>query len=111
MPRSGSPTEEHYRETGTLECLYTIRPSLSSVLEQADALRKTNRLNVHFLLCCRDIDWLHANANQLPGKYPAILFTRKRLRGLSLDDAKLIVDAWGTLGQRGLRDLALGEFD
>jgi hypothetical protein len=29
--------EEHFRQTGTRECLYTIRPSVSSVLEQADA--------------------------------------------------------------------------
>jgi hypothetical protein len=82
-----------------------------NVFEAADALRKTNRLSFHFLLCCRDTDWLHANANQLPRKYPGILFTTKRLRGLSLDDAKLIVNAWEKLGQNGLRELAAAKFD
>lgn len=82
-----------------------------SVFENAQWLRSANRRNFHFLLCCRDTDWLAVKGRDLLERYrdvPAALFT---LKGLVPDDAQAIVWAWQRLGPEGLRDLYAEQFD
>lgn len=75
-----------------------------SVFDLAKAIRISGRKDFQFLLCCRDTDWIGANADQLPWKQYTS-FIEKRLRGLSLEDAELIVSAWGHYGKQGLGKL------
>lgn len=66
--------------------------------------RRGNK-NVHFLLCCRDTDWratgLHLLTWGLSSDYKEIPLQR-----LLLADAEKVIDAWGSYGQEGLRDMA-----
>ncbi|MBX3743653.1 MAG: metallophosphoesterase [Akkermansiaceae bacterium] len=59
---------------------------------------------VHFLLACRDSDWLGSRADDLRWSDVSI-FQKERLAGLDADDAKAIVTAWGDFGNAGLGDM------
>ncbi|MEN3943505.1 metallophosphoesterase [Prosthecobacter sp. SYSU 5D2] len=59
---------------------------------------------VHFLLACRDSDWIASKANDLPWASNCS-FSQHRLEGLSAEEATLIVSAWTSYGEKGLGDL------
>jgi len=78
--------------------------------EAASQLHSAGRSNVHFLLAARDVDW-HANFGDTPEweTWLNAWVARPRaiiLRGISHDDARLVVEAWAKLGAAGLRELA-----
>lgn len=60
---------------------------------------------VHFLIACRDSDWLASKANELTWS-SICTFQQERLEGLDSKDAEAIVDAWAAYGTKGLGDLA-----
>lgn len=60
---------------------------------------------VHFLLACRDSDWLGSRADALSWNEVST-FQIERLSGLDTDDAEAIVAAWGDFGKAGLGDMA-----
>lgn len=74
------------------------------VFESAKSFRKMERKDIQFLLCCRDSDWLHAEANEWSWK-DYVNFVEKRLRGITEEDAKIIVKGWSQLGSKGLGNL------
>lgn len=82
----------------------------SDVFGAVKALRGANRKNFQFLLCCRDTDWLGAKGDLFPWRQFSS-FSEVRIRGLSLTDAELIVDAWGAYGSQGLGALASSTCD
>lgn len=76
------------------------------IAEAARLLHAENRANVDFLLAARDADWLAAGGDRQPwGQWlkqqPDIL-----LRGLSTEDARVVVVAWTRAGAVGLRELS-----
>jgi hypothetical protein len=75
------------------------------VFDSVQALHKEGRKNIQFLLSCRDTDWIGAKAEQLPWR-EYTTFVEKRLRGLSLEDAALIVKAWKQYGNLGMGRLS-----
>ncbi len=78
----------------------------SDVFSTVKWFYETGRKNVQFLLCCRDTDWINAEADRLPWRSYVPTFVEKRMRGLSLEDAEKIVGAWNHYGDRGLRELS-----
>lgn len=60
---------------------------------------------VHFLIACRDSDWLASKANELTWS-SSCTFQQERLDGLDAKDAEAIVGAWTAYGSKGLGDLA-----
>ncbi len=77
----------------------------SELFASVKALHELNRTDIHFLMTCRDTDWRGAKGDQLPWPQFTTL-SEKRLRGLTLDDAKLIVHAWNDFGARGMGKLS-----
>lgn len=77
---------------------------VENIFQSVNFLHRQGRNYVHFLACCRDTDWLAAGGNKLPWR-EYINFVEKRLRGLSFEDALLIVESWGKCGQEGLGQL------
>lgn len=77
---------------------------VSDIFQSVQFLHRQGRNYVHFLACCRDTDWLAAGGNKLPWR-EYINFVERRLRGLSFEDALLIVESWGRCGQEGLGQL------
>lgn len=73
-----------------------------SLIEQ---LPRRARGIVHFLLACRDSDWLSSDASRLPWSQ-VCSFHQERLSGLEEADATAIVATWGTFGVEGLGKLA-----
>lgn len=72
-----------------------------------DALRELNavgRRNLQFLLTCRDTDWRAVGADDLHWNDYAV-FNRVPLHGLTLPDARRLVDAWSAYGREGLQQL------
>jgi hypothetical protein len=67
-------------------------------------LKRLAKTNVHFLLCSRSIDW-RAEAKELGLITRDADYQEIRLRGLTQDDARDVVRAWGALGREGLRNL------
>jgi hypothetical protein len=62
---------------------------------------KMEQQHICFVLACRDTDWIAAGGDRLPWRtYAQVVDIR--LRGLTTEDALLIVEAWGKLGERGL---------
>ena len=60
--------------------------------------------NVHFLLACRDTDWLATESSRLPWDQHAS-FSEVLLRGLTKDDAHIIIRGWRRLGKPGMGKL------
>ncbi len=76
-----------------------------SVVELLPRLPSQLQGRVHFLLACRDSDWLGSHANEL--KWSSVCdFQQKRLAGLGMADAEAVVAAWACFGKLGLGDLA-----
>lgn len=77
------------------------------VFEVVRVLREKLRHNVHFLLSCRDTDWKAQNADRF--EWSQYIYVHpsppKILRGLTLEDANLIIEAWDYYGERGLGKL------
>ncbi|MDD2856511.1 MAG: metallophosphoesterase [Desulfuromonadaceae bacterium] len=74
------------------------------VFESAKSFNRSDRKDIQFLLCTRDSDWYHSEANDWPWK-DFVSYEEKRLRGLTNEDAKLIVEAWSRFGNKGLGSL------
>lgn len=72
--------------------------------QTVQALRSNERRNIQFLLCCRDTDWKAVEADKLAWKQSAT-FVEKQLRGLTIEDAKCVVEAWSRFGEEGLKEL------
>lgn len=68
-------------------------------------LREKKKNNVHFLLCCRDTDWKGEHADELDWD-TYVHYVEKPIRGLTLEDANLVVKAWQYYGDNGLGKLA-----
>jgi len=62
---------------------------------------KRQGAGICILLACRDTDWISEKCQQLPWRTYAQVVDIP-LRGLSKEDAALIVEAWGKHGARGL---------
>jgi len=77
----------------------------AAVVEFLAQLPGDLRCRVHFLLACRDSDWLGSHANELNWSN-VCTFQQERLAGLGMEDAKAIVLAWESFGNLGLGDLA-----
>lgn len=75
------------------------------VFDAVCLLHEKAKNNVQFLLCCRDTDWRGERADVLSWNEHAYLVTRL-IRGLTLEDANLVVEAWGYYGDRGLGKLS-----
>ncbi|HAL71674.1 MAG TPA: hypothetical protein DCP71_07865 [Verrucomicrobiales bacterium] len=60
---------------------------------------------VHFLLACRDSDWLGSRLDDLRWNEIST-FHKERFSGLNNEDAKAIVSAWGDFGNAGLGDMS-----
>ena len=60
---------------------------------------------LHLLLAARDTDWRAAVRDEAPWRQ-LIDFRRRRMRGVALEDAAKLIDAWSTLGKEGLGKLA-----
>lgn len=73
----------------------------NNIYETVKEVRKQNRRDVQFLLCCRDTDWIAARADSLDWHRYAELIEMP-LRGLTSEDARKIVAAWARLGLKGL---------
>lgn len=67
-------------------------------------LWKDKRDDVHFLLCCRDIDWIAVGIDDHQWK-PYVELRPHLLKGLSSKDATLIVTKWSHFKKLGMRDL------
>jgi len=75
------------------------------IFENAKSFRKAERRDIQFLLCCRDSDWLAADANQWPWK-DYVIYIEKRMRGITLEDSEIIVRGWSQFGSKGLGNLS-----
>ena len=73
----------------------------ANIFDELKLLHESGRDDIKFLLTCRDSDWRGAKADQLPWAQYASFMT-KRLRGLSHEDAELIVKTWSNYGSRGM---------
>lgn len=69
------------------------------------ALRKAERGDVHFLLTCRDTDWIAAKGN-LKAWSTVADYREVPLSGLEPKDAVEIVRSWGRYGEKGLGRLS-----
>jgi calcineurin-like phosphoesterase family protein len=74
------------------------------IFELAKLLKAANRDDFDFLITCRDSDWLASKADTLPWN-SCSQFTERKLRGLEIDDARLVVNAWAEYGEKGLGNL------
>ena len=76
-----------------------------TVVEMLPRISSALQGRVHFLLACRDSDWLGSHANEL--KWSSVCdFQQERLAGLGMADAEAVVAAWASFGKLGLGDLA-----
>jgi hypothetical protein len=78
---------------------------VGDIFEAARCLHRAGRTNVHFLVAARDTDWRFAVGDQQPWgtllhRHPEVF-----LRGLTENDAPLLVEAWRAFGAEGLRAL------
>ncbi len=76
--------------------------AVADFLNRMPALLKSR---VHFLLACRDSDWLGSHADSLRW-YDSCNFQQERLTGLDIEDARALISAWESFGKAGLGDLA-----
>jgi len=75
------------------------------IFETAKSFRRAGRRDIQFILCCRDSDWLAAEANEWQWK-EHVIYVEKRLRGITLEDAELIIKGWAQFGSNGLGNLS-----
>jgi len=76
----------------------TIGNQLFHIVQQAAKKRRTG---ICILISCRDTDWTAVKCDQLPWQdYGEV--SEYRLRGLTREDAEVIVSAWTKYDQRGL---------
>ena len=80
------------------------------IFENAKSFRKAGRRDIQFLLCCRDSDWLAAEANEWPWK-DYVIYIEKRLRGITREDAEIIIKGWSQFGSKGLGELSGLDFN
>lgn len=76
------------------------------VFDAVRLLRERNKNNVQFLLCCRDTDWKGEHADEWGWREYVTKYEEKFIRGLTLEDANLVVEAWRHYGEEGLGKLA-----
>lgn len=74
---------------------------VKDIFEAVKFLHESGRRNVHFLLSCRDTDWKGASGEQFPWQQYTN-FVTKHLRGLSSEDASLVIKAWSRYGKQGM---------
>lgn len=83
---------------------------VNSIQECLELLHRTSRGNVDFLLAARHADWRGARGESISWASLCMRHPDVILRGLNDErDARAIVDAWSTLGEQGLRGLAVHE--
>lgn len=75
------------------------------LFETTKSFRRAERGDIQFLLCCRDSDWLAAEANEWQWK-EYVTYVEKRLRGITQEDAEIIIKGWSQLGSKGLGSLS-----
>lgn len=75
------------------------------VYEAVCILREKSKNNVQFLLSCRDTDWKGERADELNWR-EKVFFDSRVMRGLTIEDANLVVEAWRRYGEPGLGRLA-----
>ncbi len=80
-----------------------IVPGLS---DSARAVNASNRNGIHFLLAARDADWKNAHGPREAWAEWLTCFPDIVLRGITPNDAKVILGAWEIAGPDGLRELA-----
>ncbi|MBA7705755.1 hypothetical protein ES703_114593 [subsurface metagenome] len=68
------------------------------IVEQAT---KKGRRGICIFISCRDTDWIAAKCDRLPWQDYAQV-TEYRLRGLTPEDAELVVNAWTKYDRKGL---------
>lgn len=92
-----------YARPGTTWLVATDYADLTArnTFDAVRAVREANRINVCFLLCARDTDWLGAQADRLDFKRYALVFP-KPMRGLTDAEARRIVAAWRACGPEGM---------
>lgn len=73
----------------------------AEVLHTLQRLTETDRPKVHFLLAARDTDWKAAKADRLAW-FKYCDFSQRPMRGISKQDADVIVSAWAKVGTKGL---------
>ena len=78
----------------------------SKVHAIVSSLHKQERRDIQFLLCCRDTDWIAASADRLPWNRFTLHYEKKKLSGLSREDARKVVENWSHFGERGLGELS-----
>jgi len=78
----------------------------SLVTDLYESIRAIRRdANIHFFVACRDTDWIEHNGNDFAwGQFAK--FTERRMKGLDDHDARVIVEAWSKLGEKGLGKLS-----
>lgn len=74
--------------------------------DSARGVGELNRNGVHFLLAARDADWKNAQGSRQPWAEWLDSFPDIVLRGITANDAKVVLTAWEGLGPDGLRELA-----
>ncbi len=84
--------------------------NIASALSDYLTSQRGKRDDVLYLLCSRDTDWIGAGATRIDWQ-SICKFNVFKLRGLSREDAQLIIGAWGALGDRGLGQLKRMETD
>jgi predicted phosphodiesterase len=77
----------------------------AKIHEMTHRLQRLGRNDVHFLIGCRDTDWIAAKANNLSWDSSAV-FHQNNLRGLKQTEAREIIAAWSRHGPKGLGRLS-----
>ncbi len=80
------------------------------IFENAKSFRNAERRDIQFLLCCRDSDWIAAEANEWSWK-DYVIYNEKRLRGITIEDAEIIIKGWSQFGSKGLGELSGLDFN
>lgn len=83
---------------------------LNDIVNASRELNASQFPGVHFLLCSRLNDWIAAKGPHKPW-HKFVSLNQIELRGLSIEDAKVIVESWYQYGDRGLGKLQGLELD
>ncbi|MDE6846594.1 MAG: metallophosphoesterase [Lachnospiraceae bacterium] len=86
-------------------CADNCFPVAGKLFKLLEELSKKREQHVHFLLCARDIDWSHSKASKQPWDSYSD-YRHYKLRGIDEEDAKEIINAWASLGEKGLGKLS-----
>lgn len=80
-----------------------VRPMLSALRKAHEVGRK----DIHFLVASRDTDWAASGGSAQPWRnYASAYDGPVRFKGVTREDARLLVTAWEFLGKEGLRELS-----